>query len=250
MGRSFAKRDPVSRHLILPPHPPAYLEGVEHTDALGTESFGSWTLENLIYWFVRTFLITTPGDNMRLNEEVLSLSYVMMDGDEVMGGSFFEPLPPTDEEPTLEPDDDFRMAVMEHLDPIFSVLGFQNAECTGVLSAHSTAFQQARAAGKIVHHFMLARFDALPVLDTFELMMVPHQLLREQGYEYIVTEASHQWTGAAFEAEGAVRVHYIPYRHEKVLPVSADPGTDRVTSPDGYLSDKDSGCMFYVLRLR
>ena len=35
---------------------------------------------------------------------------------------------------------------------------------------------------------------------------------RTLGYSYLVTEATNQWTGAAFEALGGVRVHFAPFQ--------------------------------------
>jgi hypothetical protein len=65
----------------------------------------------------------------------------------------------------------------------------------------------------------------------------------------MVTEATNQWTGAAFEALGGVRVHFRPFKVEPAVPKSNEPLEDVTTSPNGFLSDKDSGGMFYVIRL-
>ena len=72
---------------------------------------------------------------------------------------------------------------------------------------------------------------------------------RALGYEYLVTEATNQWTGAAFETLGGVRVHFRPFKVEPAVPKSDEPLEDVTTSPNGFLSDKDSGGMFYVIRL-
>ena len=72
---------------------------------------------------------------------------------------------------------------------------------------------------------------------------------RALGYAFIVVEATNQWTGAACEALGGVRVHFAPFRAEPTVRKSAEPLEDVVTSPDGFVSDKDSGSMFYVIRL-
>ena len=73
-----------------------------------------------------------------------------------------------------------------------------------------------------------------------------HQAL---GYAFMVTKATNQWTGAAFEALGGVRVHFRPFKVEPAVPKSNEPLEDVTTSPNGFLSDKDSGGMFYVIRL-
>ena len=85
----------------------------------------------------------------------------------------------------------------------------------------------------------------MPRDDTFELVAATMEQFRDAGFQYVVVEASKQWTGAACEALGGVRVHFAPFRTRVVVPVDGD-GT---TSPDGFISDKDSGCMFYLLRV-
>jgi hypothetical protein len=65
----------------------------------------------------------------------------------------------------------------------------------------------------------------------------------------MVIEATNQWTGAACEVLGGVRVHFAPYRARRTVLESLLPRADTVTSPDGFLSKKDSGSMFYVIRL-
>jgi hypothetical protein len=65
----------------------------------------------------------------------------------------------------------------------------------------------------------------------------------------MVTEATNQWTGAPFEALGGVRMHFYPFQAQRTVRKSAEPLEDVTTSPNGFLSDKDSGGMFYVIRL-
>ena len=96
---------------------------------------------------------------------------------------------------------------------------------------------------------MIARSDDLPKEDTFELVAAIAERCLALGYEYMVTEATNQWTGAAFEALGGVRVHFRPFKVEPAVPKSDEPLEDVTTSPNGFLSDKDSGGMFYVIRL-
>jgi hypothetical protein len=96
---------------------------------------------------------------------------------------------------------------------------------------------------------LIARSDDLPKGDTFEVVAASAERCRALGYEYIVTEATNQWTGAAFEALGVVRVHFRPYLVEPAVTKSDEPLEDVTTSPNGSLADKDSGGMFYVIRL-
>jgi hypothetical protein len=69
------------------------------------------------------------------------------------------------------------------------------------------------------------------------------------GYAYMVIEATNQWTGAACEVLGGVRVHFAPYQGQHTVRQSAEPLEGIVTSVNGWLSNKDSGSMFYVIRL-
>jgi hypothetical protein len=65
----------------------------------------------------------------------------------------------------------------------------------------------------------------------------------------MVAEAINQWTGPVFEALGGVRVHFYPFQAQATVPKSAQPLEGVVTSANGFLSEKDSGGMFYVIRL-
>ena len=68
-------------------------------------------------------------------------------------------------------------------------------------------------------------------------------------YRPVHKNVSQNRTGAAFEALGGVRVHFAPFQAKRAVRKSAEPHKDEVTSPNGFLSDKDSGGMFYVIRL-
>jgi len=110
-------------------------------------------------------------------------------------------------------------------------------------------FREAYAQGKVSHHFLVARSEDLPKGDAFELMAASAERSQALGYSYMVTEATHQWTGAAFEALAGVRVHFAPFQAQPTVRKSEEPLEGVVTSPNGFLSDKDSGGMFYVIRL-
>ena len=130
-----------------------------------------------------------------------------------------------------------------------AALGAQAAEALAKLSFRYPGFHEAYAEGGVGHHLLFARSDALAKEDTFELVAASAERYMALGYSYMVTEATNQWTGAAFEALGGVRVHFAPFQAQQAVRKSAEPLEDVVTSPNGYLSDKDSGGMFYVLRL-
>jgi hypothetical protein len=47
---------------------------------------------------------------------------------------------------------------------------------------------------------------------------------------------------------GGVRVHFAPFQVKPAVHKSDEPLEGITTSPNGFLSDKDSGGMFYVIR--
>jgi hypothetical protein len=253
IAASFASREPQARHLRLPKHPPAGLMEARHIDPFGTDSFGSWDTKTSMYWIVRLFALTDPTsalDAIEVNEEILAQSVAILDGDErVIGGAFNETMPPFDVEPPLREGDPFLDTVVGVWEPVYAALGAQDAEALAALSERYPAFREAYAQGKVGHHLQMARSDDLPKGDTFELVAASAERYQELGYSYLVTEATNQWTGAAFEALGGVRVHFAPFQARQAVTKSAGPLESITTSSNGFLSDKDSGGMFYVIRL-
>jgi hypothetical protein len=167
----------------------------------------------------------------------------------VIGSAFNETMPPFDVEPPFRKDDPFLDTIVGVWEPVYAALGAQDAEALTALSERYPGFREAYGQGKVGHHLLVARSDDLPKGDAFELVAASAEHYRALGYEYMVTEATHQWTGAAFEALGGVRVHFYPFLAQRTVRKSAEPLEDVVTSPNGFLSDKDSGGMFYVIRL-
>jgi hypothetical protein len=55
--------------------------------------------------------------------------------------------------------------------------------------------------------------------------------------------------GAGFPRWEPQACHLRPPKHPPAVPKSAEPLEDVTTSPNGFLADKDSGGMFYVIRL-
>ena len=200
-------------------------------------------------WFVRLLAITdptSPRDDVSVNEDVRSHSLAVVDETgTVIGGAINETMPVPDRDFVTRQDDPFLEAVVNYAGPIFELVDRQDDEAITALADRYPAFADALADGGVGHHFMVARGDGLPRDDTFELVAATMEHFRDAGFQYVVVEASKQWTGAACEALGGVRVHFAPFRRRVVVPVDGD-GT---TSPDGFISDKDSGCMFYLLRV-
>jgi hypothetical protein len=253
IAAGFARREPQARYLRPPKHPPAGLMEVRHTDPFGTDSFGSWDTETQMYWIVRLTALTDPtssGDAIEVNEDTLAQSLAILDGQgRVVGAAFNETMPPFDVEPPFREDDLILDTVVAVWEPVYGALGAQDAEALTALCERYPEFREAYAQGKVSHHILIARSDDLPKGDTFELVAASAERCLALGYEYLVTEATNQWTGAAFEALGGVRVHFRPFQAQPAVRKSDEPLEGITTSPNGFLSDKDSGGMFYVIRL-
>jgi hypothetical protein len=249
----FARREPQARHLRPPKNPPAGLMEARHIDPFGTAPFGSWDTATQMYWIVRLAALTdptTPRDAIEINEDVLEQSLAIVDGgDRVIGAAFNETMPPFDVEPPFREGDSFLDTVFTVWEPVYAALGAQDAEALAALSARYPAFREAYEEGKVSHHLQIARSDELPREDAFELVAASAERCLALGYEYLVTEATNQWTGAAFEALGGVRVHFSPFLTSPAVARSDEPLENVTTSPNGFLSDKDSGGIFYVVRL-
>lgn len=253
VGASFARREPQCRHLRPAKLPPAGLREAQHTDPFGTEPFGPWTPESLLYWFIRLLVLTdptSPRGAIREHAAALEQSLAIVDErGQVIGGAINETMPPLEETPAFREDDPFLAAALAYVEPVLTMLGAQDAEGVTALAAQYPAFRDAHAAGRVGHHFMVARSDALPTLDAFELVAATAAHYQTLGYGFVLIEASNQWTGAACELLGGVRVHFAPYRAQPAVKASTEALEGHVTSTDGFLSGKDSGCMFYVIRL-
>jgi hypothetical protein len=253
IATGFARREPQARHLRPPKHPPAGLMEARHTDPFGTDPFGSWDTQTLLYWAIRLTALTdltSPKDAIEVNEETLAQSLAILDMEgRVLGAAFNETMAPLDVEPPLREDEPFLDTVISVWEPVYGALGAQDATALTALSERYPEFREAYVQGMVSHHILIARSDDLPKEDTFELVAAGAERSRELGYEYMVTEATHQWTGAAFEALVGVRVHFAPFLVEPTVPMSEEPLEDVTTSPNGFLAAKDSGGMFYVICL-
>ena len=254
IGRGFAHHEPQARHLRPPKHPPAGLVEARHTDPFGTDPFGSWDDTGThLYWITRLTALTDPTSPLgaiEVDEETLAQSVAILDGEgRVIGAAFNQTMGPFDVEPPFREGDPFLDTVISVWAPVYGALGAQDATSLTALSERFPAFREAYARGRVSHHILIARSDDLPKEDTFELVAASAERCRELGYEYLITEATNQWTGAAFEALGGVRVHFRPFKVEPAVPKSDEPLEDVTTSPNGFLAAKDSGGMFYVIRL-
>jgi hypothetical protein len=253
VATSFARREPQARYLRPAMVPPPKLGEAVHIDPFGSAAFGPWDTKTLLYWFIRLLVLTdatSPRSAVRVNAETLDQSLAIVDeqGD-VIGGALNETMRPVADPPDFRRGDPFLDAVLTFVEPVLALLGAQDAEALKALCTAYPSFEDAYARGKVGHHFMVARSDALPKADAFELVAATAARYQALGHAFVVVEATNQWTGAACEALGATRVHFAPFRAQRTVRRSAEPLVDSVTSPDGFLSDKDSGSMLYVIRL-
>lgn len=252
VGTSFARREPQCRHVRPAASAPAVLLAARHVDPFGSEEFGPWTTESLLYWFVRLLVLTdptSPREAIAPNVHALSQSLAIVDETgRVVGGALNEPMA-AGEPPAFRAGDPFLAAMLAWCAPILELLSAQDAEGVEALSARYPEFRAAHEASRIGHHFMVARSDDLAKADTFELVAGTAERYRELGYAYVLVEATNQWTGAACEALGGVRVHFAPFRTRRVVRASVVPVEGEASSVDGFVAGKDSGSMLYVLRV-
>jgi len=253
VARSFALREPMGRHLVPPARALAGLSRAVHSDPFGTDDFGPWTAANIIFWLIRLVVLTDPSSPMgevRVNDAALGQSLAVLDeAGRVIGGAFNETMPDGTELPAFRKRDPFLDAVVSHCHPVLEFLGAHETAALEGLEKHYPAFRAALRDGRVGHHFMIARTDALPRDYTFEILASTAERFRRAGSVFLGVEATNQWTGAACEALGGVRVHFMPFRAKQGVRSSAGPVPGLVSSPDGYISDKDSGSMFYLINL-
>jgi hypothetical protein len=253
IATSFARREPQARHLRPPKQPPLGLLEARHIDPFGSETFGLWTTETLLYWFIRLLVLTdptSPQSAIQANEEALAQSLAIVDQrGRVIGGALNETMPPLNVSPVFRQNDPFLTAVFSFVEPVLTMLRTQDEEALTLLCTHDSDFRAAYAQGKVGHHFMVARSDALATVDSFELVAATAAHYQALGFVFMVVEATNQWTGAACEVLGGVRVHFAPFRARPWVRQSVEPLESSVSSPDGFLSNKDSGSMLYVIRL-
>lgn len=253
VGASFAEREPQCRHLRPPRAPDPALTAARHTDPFGTAGFGPWSTAHLLTWFIRLLVLTDPTSplgRIRRNDAALEQSLAIVDENErILGGAINETLSPHGDPSQFRKGDPLLDAVLGFTAPVLELLGAQDAEGVAALERYP-GFAAAYTSGRVGHHFMVARSDALSKLDAFELVAGTAERYRELGFSFVIVEATNQWTGAACEALRGVRVHFAPFRARRWVPASPAPLASTVSSPDGYLAAKDSGSMLYVLRLR
>ncbi len=254
IAKSFVEKEPMNRHLQPPKEYNQAVHNLIHNDPYGSHPFGEWTKENIFYWFIRLMILTNPSslmEDIQINEDLLKLSLAILNkDDQLIGGAYNKTFDYEVEEHQQRTNDPFLDIIQPFIEPPLSLIIEQEHKAVKALHNKYPSFKKAHLEGEIGCHFLIARSNLLPVVDTFELVAASVELFLKMNYKYLVITATNEWTGAACEVLGGVKVHYAPYRAEKRVPESTNARANQVHSQDGFLSDKDSGSMFYLIKLQ
>jgi hypothetical protein len=244
IAASFVENEPMNKHLILNNIGHPSFEGIRHEDVFGDSEFGPVSHVNIFYWFIRLFLLTERKVGFEkpiLKADLINHSFATKDEKgEIIGVSLGEKMnEKIDSDDSLHPFAEFVTAFKK---PILDFLHAQDeAAMNGLFEAYPD-FKSAFAAGKVGGVSMIAKNEQLPSEHAFELFAAVVEHFKNNGFKYAITAASNQWTGAAAEVINGARAHFYPYRFNQIKesPYSM--------TPDGYISYKDSGIMFYIMK--
>lgn len=252
VARSFAQHEPMKKHLKPPRNKPGSILQKIHDDSFGQDAFGEWTAENLVYWFIRLFILTKPSDpigKIGTNDDLNKCSLAILNRkSQIIGGAFNITVPA--QEQALRKSDPFLDAVWLADKPIFDLIFAQEHEATEALKEKYPDFKIALAQEKVGLHFMVAKSPELPTEDAFELVASSAERFMNDGFKYMLTCASNQWTGAACEVLNGTRVHFTSFRSKQRVSTAENASPTESYSEDGYISQKDSGAMFYIIKLK
>ena len=254
IASSFVLNEPMNRHMVPPKNPPQEIRDSSCLNVYGETLFGPWEKENIFEWIIRLLVFGQLKDRLDRNvsdnfSKQLSLA-ILDDTGKVIGGALSIRLQVGHSGNTTDPENLFSQVVLRVVQPIVNMLVSQEETSISALGEKYWGFQQALNDGKVGELFMIARSPLLHRENTFELVAATLERFRDLGYQYVLTAAANQWTGAAFEIAGGVRVHFAPYRAEKTVKESHAPIPGETSTSDGFLSAKDSGCMFYIINLK
>lgn len=252
ISSSFATNEPMNKHVHPPRQPHKQLINVTHQDVFGNHPFGSWTKENLLYWFVRLNLITKtshPKGAIQKNNDVIGHSLVITNKDsKPIGGSLNSRLPHKKEKERHN--DPFLEATFSYQYPILNFIYQHEGIAIQTLDDCYPHFKKAHQSGKVGYIAMIARSNELPSEDTFELFASSFENFQKLGYEYMLITGTNQWTGAACEVLGAARIYFAPFRDKTRVAKENEADQNEPFSSDGFISGKDSGLMVYALKLK
>lgn len=253
IAQSFVTMEPMNRHLCPPRQVPSQIRDLEHKDPLGKTHFGPWTKENIFHWFVRLQVLAISDEkpnSFKLNDDIINLSLAIKDDQQrVIGGAFNMTLQPGMEDADQKDAHPFIEAISPFISPPLELVMEQEHEAIEAICDKYPGFAEAYEKGKVGCHFLIARSVLLPSEDTFELVRSSAEHFKKLGYSFLVSSATNNWTGAACEVLNGCRVHFSPYRTKKRVKETIDASPHEAYSADGFISDKDSGSMFYLIKL-
>lgn len=254
IAKSFVLNEPMNRHMVPYVNSPQVIKESTCLNLYGENGFGEWNKENIFQWIVRLLVFDQLKDRLDRsisNNFAKQLSLAILDDyGKIIGGALSIRFLSGSSGNAPDPENIFSKVVIGVMQPIVNMLISQEESSIHALSDKYPEFHKALIDAKVGELFMIARSPFLPTDDTFELVAASLERFRELGYHYVLTAAANQWTGAAFEIIGGVRVHFAPYRAKKTVKESHEPLPNETATRDGFLSAKDSGCMFYVIRLK
>jgi hypothetical protein len=235
-------------------NPPQVIKESTNLNLYGENIFGEWGKENIFQWIIRLLVFDQLKGRLDRNVSdnfAKQLSLAILDNHgKIIGGALSIRFSTESSGNAPDSENIFSKVVIGVMQPIVNMLIDQEESSLPVLCDKYPEFHKALVGGKVGELFMIARSPLLPTEDTFELVAATLERFRDSGYHYVLTAAANQWTGAAFEIAGGTRVHFAPYRAEKRVRESHVPLTNETSTHDGFLSAKDSGCMFYVIKLK
>lgn len=251
IAESFAKNEPMNKHVHPPKNIPPGILNIEHHDPLGKDRFGPWTTENILYWFIRLVVLTSPSDlsgQIELNKPVFKHSLAIVENGNVIGGSLNISL--SSQEEKWRTEDPFMDAVFLYQNPVVNFFYKPEHKALLTLSEKFPSFRNAHQMGKIGYISMIARSPDLPSNHIFELFAASFEHFKKEGFEYMVITGTNNWTGAASEAMGAARICFAPFRDKYRVAIKKSANDNESYSDDGFISGKDSGAMIYTIKLQ
>ena len=267
VGLGFAVYEPMSRH-IKAQLMTDELRDAEYEDALGRHSWGHHTLAeqkqmskddlpltmaDALTWWIRMAFISDPAVKGRpLQQETLKRSTVAIDTNtgDFLGALIGVPATlPSLDTPSCPPADCiFHQETNKALAPIGKLIGDIEGAAVRSLTTTYPAMKQAFEQHKVTCAFMISKSSQIEVSQSLpvDLFRAHFEQQIALGHEYFVTEATNPWTGAVMEAMGATPTYFAPHRSIGGIVKSDVPVKEGPSSPNGYVSDKDSGIMYYA----
>ena len=211
----------MNRHVHPSRSVPVSMAHHLHKDTLGVAPFGPWTTENIFYWFVRLFALTSANDplnSVKINEDTLRLSLAIFNAKRKVIGAAINVTVPNEEVPMRQWIKFIFGGGIGAREPDHEPHLYPGAYCHAGLGTSISRPSKGKGTRHGGHAFFggpISRAAQGPYLRIGgSLGGTPSK----QGSEYMVVTATNQWTGAACEVLGATRVHFAPFRDREGWP--------------------------------